>query len=961
MLVRTYGRRTRGGAASDDGGGDRDVYVIDSDSGDDDESDTSSSPPHLPPFSQPQSSSQENPNPSFLSYLSAFSSQDSSSWSLDPDSVPSSSNKVGFGTASLMEAQEFGEMMELRDDVDFAIQGLRPGKTVRIRRASLHSLLNVCGTPHQRQLLRAHGLAKKIIDALMSLTFDDQPCSAAAAALFFVFANDAQNDQFLNSPSSIRFLLKLLNPPKSTVEARAPSVGAKLLGLSRIKTIAAPDKVDDDSSSEELMAKVEEVLLNCKELKRVDGDCGKRPELSPKWIALLTMEKACLSAVSLEDMSDKARKLGGNFKEKLRELGGLNTIFDLLVSCQSVLESYMKSNSPSPAALKDSIVQQSITTLLKCFKTMENATFLSKDNQDHLLKMGRRLSAEASQRSFVGVVISVIKHLSDLSLAQGSSCTPHSVELKSSDVDMTEHCRGSNGASSSTIDLTEDDAPTKSIKFSLPNKRRKMSPPQSDASLSCPSSLSSDGPSGRSIGDRFRNSFVGKIQVNTGRPKSEPKKFSERLGSMKSLRLGRNPDGLCKRPHRSDSMKNSMGLESLDQFEFDGDSTESSGVNLQKWSKKSCKNPEISENVISSLTSDSFDEFEFDGDNQNTTVKVKSSQRISKESCKKKPGLSEYAERGSSIDESDPFEFDGDGIGPSKWEKQNLKNEPLRRCEKTRTKRGGIDDQFDLAIVRRENNNSSQPIDVESQLIDVESQSLSQLSVQEQSTVLEDCLLASVQVLINLTNDNPTGCQQIATYGGLDVMASLIIKHFPMFGNSNSNGQTKENKCLRDHELDLLVAILGLLVNLVEKDSRNRLRLASPCVSIDQPGNSDRGRGQRDLIPLFCGIFLSNQGAEDVSGDKEIVALDDAEEYLRQGEKEAEKMILEAYSALLLAFLSTESTEVREAIASCLPNNNLMALVPVLERFVAFHLSLNMISAETHSAVTEVIESCKGP
>ncbi|KAJ4774395.1 WAPL (Wings apart-like protein regulation of heterochromatin) protein [Rhynchospora pubera] len=953
MLVRTYGRRTRGGAASDDGGGDRDVYVIDSDSGDD-ESDTSSSPPHLPPFSQPQSSSQENPNPTFLSYLSAFSSQDSSSWSLDPDSVPSSSNKVGLGTASLMEAQEFGEMMELRDDVDFAIEGLRPGKTVRIRRASLHSLLNACGTPHQRQLLRAHGLAKKIIDALMSLNFDDQPCSAAAAALFFVFANDAQNDQFLNSPSSIRFLLKLINPPKSTVEARAPSVGAKLLGLSRIKTIAGPDKVDDDSSSEELMAKVEEVLLNCKELKRVDGDCGKRPELSSKWIALLTMEKACLSAVSLEDMSDKGRKLGGSFKEKMRELGGLNTIFDLLVSYQSVLESYMKSNSPSSAALKDSAVQQSITILLKCFKIMENATFLSKDNQDHLLKMGRRLSAEASQRSFVGVVISVIKHLSDLSLAQGSSCTSCPVELKSSDADMTENRRGSNGASSSTIDLTEDDAPTKAIKFSLPNKRRKMSPSQSEASLACPSSLSSDGPSGRSIGDRFRNSCVGKAQVNTGRPKFEPKKFSERLGSMKSLRLGRNPDGLCKRPHQSGSMKNSLGLENLDQFEFDGDSSESSGLNLQKWSKESCKNQEISENVISSLTSDSFDEFEFDGNNQNSTVKVKSLQRISKELCKKQPGVSEYAERGSSIDESDPFEFDGDGIGPSKWEKQNLKNEPLRRCEKKRTKRGSIDDQFDLAIVRRENNNLSQPIDVESQ-------SLSQPSFQEESTVLEDCLLASVQVLINLTNDNPTGCQQIATCGGLDVMASLIIKHFPMFGNSNSNGQTKKNKRLRDHELDLLVAILGLLVNLVEKDSLNRLRLASPCVSSDQPGNSDSGRGQRDLIPLFCGIFLSNQGAEDVSGDKEIVALDDAEEYLLQGEKEAEKMILEAYSALLLAFLSTESTEVREAIASCLPNNNLMALVPVLERFVAFHLSLNMISAETHSAVTEVIKSCKVP
>jgi Wings apart-like protein regulation of heterochromatin len=107
----------------------------------------------------------------------------------------------------------------------------------------------------------------------------------------------------LNSPSCIRFLLKILNSPKSTVEVRAPSIGAKLLGLSRIKTIPGLNKVDIDSSSKELIVKVEELLLNCNEIKRVDGDCEKRPELSPKWIALLTMEKACLSSVSLEGTS----------------------------------------------------------------------------------------------------------------------------------------------------------------------------------------------------------------------------------------------------------------------------------------------------------------------------------------------------------------------------------------------------------------------------------------------------------------------------------------------------------------------------------------------------------------------------------------------------------------------------------------------------------------------------------
>lgn len=94
------------------------------------------------------------------------------------------------------------------------------------------------------------------------------------------------------------------------------------------------------------------------------------------------------------------------------------------------------------------------------------------------------------------------------------------------------------------------------------------------------------------------------------------------------------------------------------------------------------------------------------------------------------------------------------------------------------------------------------------------------------------------QVLMNLTNDNPIGCRQIASCGGLETLASLILSHFPSFGVScSTHSQLKDtissssslieasqlkNKHLNDHELEFLVAILGLLVNLVEKDSQNR-------------------------------------------------------------------------------------------------------------------------------------------
>lgn len=92
---------------------------------------------------------------------------------------------------------------------------------------------------------------------------------------------------------------------------------------------------------------------------------------------------------------------------------------------------------------------------------------------------------------------------------------------------------------------------------------------------------------------------------------------------------------------------------------------------------------------------------------------------------------------------------------------------------------------------------------------------------------------------MNLTNDNHVGCQQIASCGGLETMCSLIANHFPSFGSTSSTlndlkvhtssleFEPQNDKHLTDQELDFLVAILGLLVNLVEKDGHNRSVLLS--------------------------------------------------------------------------------------------------------------------------------------
>ncbi|KAJ4975736.1 hypothetical protein NE237_000842 [Protea cynaroides] len=891
MIVRTYGRRNRCISQS---------YSESSlDGGVDDSS-----------FRDPLSQDNSQEICSF-----AFSSQDSSPWSFDSDCFPLNSSQGSFSalpprapvadsssqgnvvarkskkqvnitrksgeiknnkssiskgvrslsvpaTSTLMEAQEFGEMMEHVDEVNFALDGLRKGQPSRIRRASLLSLLSICSTAQQRRLLRAQGTAKTIIDSILGISFDDSPSTLAAAALFFILANDGQDDHLLDSPTCIHFLLKLLEPQLAdTTVKKAPTIGSKLLALHKDPGVLRHATKISDSTSTAIILKVHELLLSCKEIKviNVENDVVGRPELSPKWIALLTLEKACLSAVSLEDTSGTVRRIGGNFKEKLRELGGLDAVVDVAANCHSIMEELSPSSLSSNWELKDDKALQSFVFLLKCLKIMENATFLSSENQNHLLGVESKLDRGGSQLSFAGLILSVIKILSGLSLLQSSSSlssdenhasegTNHASEI--SLVEDEKDDRNGSLACHSSVECCSIEDATDVKGFKVPQKRQRLSHPQSSVSLS-----SFEATTACSIkkGENFSTSgsLIGGLRNSNGR-------------------IVGNADGT----------KMNAGLS-------------------------------------------------------------------------KKPNVTEDIRYGSLEDSQDPFAFDEDECEPSKWDLLSTRKNvsPTRKSRLARELEKGCEPQ--LRTSHHESSNSENHYNCEA--------SCSSSAEKKNSELLDDCLLTAVKVLMNLTNDNPVGCQQIATCGGLETMSGLIICHFPSFSPSlSSHSQLEENvlssaehnhpndRHLTDQELDFLVAILGLLVNLVEKDSHNRSRLAAASVPL--PGSRGSGKeSRRDVIPLLCTIFLANQGAGEAAEDGRLLPWND-EAALLQGEREAEKMIIEAYAALLLAFLSTASERAREAIASCLPDHNLEVLVPVLERFVAFHLTLNMISPETHRA-----------
>ncbi|MQL90910.1 hypothetical protein Taro_023505 [Colocasia esculenta] len=1062
MIVRRYGRRTRCG-----GRGFSDADLLDGGSDADE------------PLSLSQEPSGSQPDPYGFA---AFSSQDSSPWSLDSDifgnddppaaavaalpplpPLPPGNSANGprrpkdrkgvkakkhelpppggptlvprptgaaSATATLMEAQEFGEMMEDVDEVNFALDGLRAGQPARIRQASLLSLLTICATAQRRRFLRAQGTSKRIIDAIVGLNIDDSASSLAAAALFYVLASDATyvvkdcaqsqywenkvpDDCLMDSPSCIHFLLKLLNPPAAgSIQEKVSNIGRRVLGISNTITLNGINK-RVDSCSTSIMSKVEEILLSCKELKPgSQHDEAERPELCSKWIALLTLEKACLSTVSIEDTSGTVSRVGGNFKERLRELGGLDTIFSGL----------LKNGFPSVRELK-SVDLQSIMLLLKCFKIMENATFLSKENQDHLLQMTTKVDIERLPLSFVRLVIRAIKSFSDLSLNQTYPCISvkkQSLLSKVGTRKLTGVFRvavGKDGHSCTSSAYSHGHCGTEGTSYRKKSdscqKRQRLSTtgfevPIADSGATvaysnCDNKGSTDVYSSKARTNphppvTYNGKFVGSrggLNVNSKVSNVSPRRgasgwISINLSKSKINSVTHSPEHFTTSGNgkRGNLLNGSNG-----DFSMNSSDSKISFVHLRKRDISTVRSKD--ECMGTAQDPFTFDEVDW------------STSELNGASVETRLGVSEETKEKCTISTHDPFAFDEDELGPSKWEMLATRKEAPEKSQSM---------FFDWEL---ENGPEVLPVS-DSETTEEENKSSDNSCrppVEEDPNLLEDCLLSAVKVkftythmfgteihgfsvfkdaslctesspspnwsnycsgsqasvqlqfpfgkwshtiefmvlldsvLMNLTNDNPVGCQQIALCGGLDTLASLITNHFPSFNSfqpvlcqldesasiskTTADAGAVKDKYLSDYELDFLVAILGLLVNLVEKDIQNRSRLASASVSMAHSGRPEDRHSRRDVISLLCSIFLANRSVGEVTGEENLPCDEDA--FLLQGEREAEMMIIEAYSALLLAFLSTESfnsRKSREAIASCLPDHSLEVLVPVLERFV---------------------------
>ena len=128
--------------------------------------------------------------------------------------------------------------------------------------------------------------------------------------------------------------------------------------------------------------------------------------------------------------------------------------------------------------------------------------------------------------------------------------------------------------------------------------------------------------------------------------------------------------------------------------------------------------------------------------------------------------------------------------------------------------------------------------------------SLSQDNMQQPDWV---CIQSALSVLINMTHNNPAGCQAVVTAGGMTMALSLVSSSMQtqQCDSVASPGHLKLQD--RDHvltDVGLITAALGLLINLVEESDESRQLMKGM-----QLEKSDSGA---DILQLLCRLMQAS-------------------------------------------------------------------------------------------------------
>ena len=227
-------------------------------------------------------------------------------------------------------------------------------------------------------------------------------------------------------------------------------------------------------------------------------------------------------------------------------------------------------------------------------------------------------------------------------------------------------------------------------------------------------------------------------------------------------------------------------------------------------------------------------------------------------------------------------------------------------------------------------------------------------------------LKSALCTLTNVTNENEEGCNAVVGDDGrgLLTIASLVpflARNIEGFSFEDASDRRRSRTPADDSGSSLLAATLVLLVNVVEADSTTAETLRATFVSLR--GARGRSRTRASFVDILTALYLHAGGADEdedtvTAETPDTVTADAIEAY--SSKTNGDDLILQAYTGLLLAFLIENQPAARADVVARFPDASLKPLADTLERFHAFHDSLNSISARSSDRLERVVAWLRG-
>jgi len=203
---------------------------------------------------------------------------------------------------------------------------------------------------------------------------------------------------------------------------------------------------------------------------------------------------------------------------------------------------------------------------------------------------------------------------------------------------------------------------------------------------------------------------------------------------------------------------------------------------------------------------------------------------------------------------------------------------------------------------------------------------------------------AALLFLLNITHESAAGCRAVCSGAGLSVLVELFLEVGGRTADLGEDGA---------HEFELVNLLLGLLINVAEKDDKLRSSLMCRCRSeAAMPlGRTSGTGGLLDILSrlIFAGQRTAQKVTEEVTADM-----------VTTSEAKGESSINRAYASILLGFIVCDEPQMKDVVSHFLPGKSLNSLVDALDEFSRFLNSVHAVTDSQAQTLCKLLAKLRG-